>query len=218
MCILTARKCKEDKIKFYDKLLAKCQGNQKEYWKIIKNEIGNGKSDSSIKSLIINNKKIEVSENEVFAANSFNDYFCNVANTLLNEHNASPVSELQPSLNNFENFSNLHSDSDMLTNNDYLENVEITNADVKEAITQLPNKYSFGPDGIKISWIKNNIDSFTNILTPLFNKSLENGIFPNKLKLSIIVPIYKNGNKDNIQNYRPISLISNVSKIFEFCI
>jgi hypothetical protein len=47
------------------------------------------------------------------------------------------------------------------------------------------------------------------------NRSLATGIFPDRLKFSEIKPIYKNGDKNLISNYRPISLLTSFSKIFE---
>ena len=49
----------------------------------------------------------------------------------------------------------------------------------------------------------------------LINLSLLNGIFPSKLKLAKVVPIYKKNEDTNISNYRPISLLPTFSKIFE---
>ena len=47
------------------------------------------------------------------------------------------------------------------------------------------------------------------------NLSIETGIFPTKLKYAKIIPIFKLGNKDDPTNYRPISLLSNINKMFE---
>lgn len=52
-------------------------------------------------------------------------------------------------------------------------------------------------------------------MTKIFNQSLSMGIFPNRLKYATIIPIFKSGNRHEIKNYRPISLLSNFSKIFE---
>ena len=47
------------------------------------------------------------------------------------------------------------------------------------------------------------------------NKSFKEGIFPNQLKSARVVPIHKEGTKNNVENYRPISLLSSISKIYE---
>ncbi|XP_060845463.1 uncharacterized protein LOC132925050 [Rhopalosiphum padi] len=52
-------------------------------------------------------------------------------------------------------------------------------------------------------------------LTYIYNLSIKNGIFPEKLKLTIFKPIHKNGDKTCVNNYRPISMLSNFSKILE---
>ena len=52
-------------------------------------------------------------------------------------------------------------------------------------------------------------------LTLIINQSISTGIFPNKLKLAKIIPVYKKDYVHDIQNYRPISLLPSVSKIFE---
>jgi Notch-like protein len=56
------------------------------------------------------------------------------------------------------------------------------------------------------------------IISPLIyiiNRSLTTGIFPNRLTFPEIQPIYKKGDKNSISNYRPISLLTSFSKIFE---
>ena len=58
-----------------------------------------------------------------------------------------------------------------------------------------------------------------NIISPsiaaVINKSLTSGKFPNKLKIAKMFPIFKNGSKTDSLNYRPISILSIISKIFE---
>ena len=49
----------------------------------------------------------------------------------------------------------------------------------------------------------------------MFNQSLSNGIFPDDWKSSRVSPIHETGSKDDCGNYRPISILSVVSKIFE---
>ncbi len=52
-------------------------------------------------------------------------------------------------------------------------------------------------------------------LLNIFKKSFNSGIIPNQLKISKVIPVFKNGNKLMMDNYRPISLLSVFSKIFE---
>ena len=52
-------------------------------------------------------------------------------------------------------------------------------------------------------------------LTGIFNQSLVTGIFPSDWKMAKVSPIFKNGSKSDLNNYRPISVIPTVAKIFE---
>ena len=56
---------------------------------------------------------------------------------------------------------------------------------------------------------------FTDTLTKIINNSYIQGIFPKALKIAKVVPIHKDGPRDNVENYRPISLLSSFSKIYE---
>ena len=55
-------------------------------------------------------------------------------------------------------------------------------------------------------------------LTLLFNKSLEEGVFPDEWKLANIVPVYKKDDRQYVENYRPISLLTIISKVLERCV
>ena len=63
-----------------------------------------------------------------------------------------------------------------------------------------------------IKAIKNEISK---PLTLIINQMLESGIFPDSLKISKIIPLYKKWNIKSITNYRPISLLPTLSKVFE---
>ena len=58
-------------------------------------------------------------------------------------------------------------------------------------------------------------ECISNLLCCLFNLCIENGFFPSTLKLAKVIPIYKSGKHCSPNNYRPISLLSPVSKVFE---
>ena len=80
-----------------------------------------------------------------------------------------------------------------------------------------PNK-SKGPDNIDGLLLKNCAQSISYSLTILFNISFRTGSLPTEWKMANIVPVYKKGDKNCIENYKPISLTCIVSKIFEKCI
>lgn len=63
--------------------------------------------------------------------------------------------------------------------------------------------------------LKHIIDLIISPLCTLINKSIAEGIFPSILKNTIIKPIYKKGNIDDLNNYRPIALVPTISKVFE---
>jgi hypothetical protein len=118
------------------------------------------------------------------------------------------------------------------------ENVEPTNANYADYLQEYPNVLPLNFGAISqaefITLINNlepkssgDIDGISNkmlkfvkfeIATPLvhmFNLSLSTGIFPSKLKMSRTVPIFKSGDPQKCDNYRPISLLSNISKVLE---
>lgn len=93
--------------------------------------------------------------------------------------------------------------------------ISITEQEVADALKLLnPNKAS-GPDEIPARLLKEAGNTIVTVLTKLFNLSLETATVPTEWKMANIVPIYKKGDKQIVSNYRPISLLSVVSKIFE---
>jgi hypothetical protein len=74
---------------------------------------------------------------------------------------------------------------------------------------------ALGWDGIPTSLIQENKLPFSMCLTHIINLSLSQGIFPNEMKIAILVPIFKAGVATEPGNYRPISLLTIFSKIFE---
>ena len=66
--------------------------------------------------------------------------------------------------------------------------------------------------------VKGNADIFTNIRASNFNDSIEKFNFPSILKYATITPVFKKGDRNSKDNYRPVSILPNISKIFERCI
>ena len=88
--------------------------------------------------------------------------------------------------------------------------------DLQIAMDEIRPKDSQGFDGISTKLLKRIFPYIKASLLFLIIQSLTTGISPDKLMLAKITPIYKKkGDIDDFQNYRPISLLSSFSKIFE---
>jgi hypothetical protein len=90
-----------------------------------------------------------------------------------------------------------------------------TENEVFNLINGLQVGKSCGYDGISVFTVKKCAPTLTHAITVLFNLSLEKEIYPTKLKTAKVVPILKSGSKENMANYRPISLLPVFTKIFE---
>ena len=93
-------------------------------------------------------------------------------------------------------------------------NGQITVAEIDNVIQNLPNNKSAGIDGLLYEMFKASSDIIKPLLLALFNKILNIGIYPDQWSLAIISPLHKNGKRNNPTNYRGISLLCTVSKIF----
>ena len=87
--------------------------------------------------------------------------------------------------------------------------------EISELIDRLDPKKSTGPNGIPVFIIKAFKDFFSFWLSKLINLCFEAGEFPDLLKLAKVIPLHKKESVLNFLNYRPISLLSVFSKIYE---
>ena len=93
-------------------------------------------------------------------------------------------------------------------------NVEISLLEIKTAVKQLKNGKSAGPDLLLNDFFKNGTETLLNYVHKLFNKIFEIGYFPEKWSDGFIIPIFKKGDTDEPANYRGITLLSTLGKLF----
>lgn len=87
--------------------------------------------------------------------------------------------------------------------------------DIIEIVKNLKNSNSVGEDHISTNILKKCAHLVVSPFVHIINCSLSEGIFPDKLKIAKIKPIYKSGDQTEIKNFRPISLLSPFAKVFE---
>ncbi len=83
-----------------------------------------------------------------------------------------------------------------------------------KAIRNLKNKKVASPGGLQNETIKTFEISLVKPLTKLFNQMLHDGLIPKQWLISVIILLYKKGNRFDLNNYHPISPPSNMCKIF----
>lgn len=92
--------------------------------------------------------------------------------------------------------------------------IELKQIDIFNELWNISYNTAIGPDKISPLFLKKCAFILTPAITSLFNKSLLSGIFPEQWKSSYITPIFKKGNRCLINNYRPISKLSIIPKLF----
>ena len=180
----------------YDELLRQNKNNLAKSWKLIK-EIINRKKQDSLSDKYVINGKIENNKNKI--SNSFNEYYVNVGKNL-----AKQIPSVSKEATSYIS-SVLHHSMLILP----VDNNEIIN------VVKSLKETCAGHDGIIAKVLKITYNSFVEPLCHVLNLSLTNGYFPDQLKLSQVVPVFKSGDKLQIGNYRPVSILSTFSKIFE---
>ena len=92
--------------------------------------------------------------------------------------------------------------------------IPISEEEVKNAIEHLKLNKSPGPDGILAETLKNSLEHTLSLFVLFFNHVFDTGQYPSAWSGAIIVPIHKSGDKDDPDNYRGISLLSILGKVF----
>lgn len=185
------------KKKYAEKLIEKNRNKTKGLWDTVNNIRNKTKPQSSI-TRIITESGINLNKQQDIC-NAFNRYFSSIGKKL-SQNITVPKNYKE------EKKSILESTMYLFNTTDY---------EVEDVIKQLKSNKKPGYDEIYSETLKEIKSEISKPLAFLINLSFNNGYFPEVLKTGVVIPIYKSGDKYDISNYRPISLISNVSKIYE---
>jgi Reverse transcriptase (RNA-dependent DNA polymerase) len=178
--------------------LEKNKKNPKKTWDILKELTGNSKNNCNIEK--ISSAGVEITDSSEMA-NVFNKFFSGVGTKISNSVEATNA--------NFNDYLNEN------PNTIPLEFGQLSQAEFISIINKLESKSSTDINGISNKMLKFFKFELATPLLHLFNLSLRTGIFPDKLKTSRTVPIFKSGDPLQCDNYRPISLLSSISKVLE---
>ena len=153
-------------------------------------------------------------------AKKFSEYFISILilNMPSNGYKCPDSSEQDPILKIIDKYKD-HPSIKLIkakNNSQFYKFSEIAIEEVKKSFQNLDPKKATQKDDIKTNLLKKNVDFFAKYTCDDINDSLRSSKFPNELKQADIVPAQKKSNLSK-QNYRPISILPNVSKIYERC-
>jgi hypothetical protein len=160
--------------------------------------VGKSRGSSTVTQINVNG----ITEaNETVIANEFNKFFTGIGKS---------ISEGVPSVT--------MKPEDYVSYDRPIPDLELGNTTpehVAKIIRKLQPKYSCDIQGVSTKMIKSIGNEIAAPLSHIFNIGLRSGTFPTKLKQCRVIPIFKNGDTLECDNYRPISLLSSFSKILE---
>lgn len=162
----------------------------KKYWNTLKSYMS---SKTKCTSPPLHHKNTIVTDARE-KAEIFNDYF--ISQTKLDESNTDLPSHYPSTATS-------------------LETIVVSDFDVFKVLINLDSSKATGPDGIGNRILKESAPSLSGPLSRLINKSIRCGMFPDCWKTAQVTAIHKKGSIYHCNNYRPISLLPCISKVFE---
>lgn len=174
-----------------------CKNSNKEIWKVV-NKYRNNKFSTIHEKIILKSNNITIKDPKEIIEMFSNKFNCSKKINTTNIQEAMAIlhrNGLKPEKN--------------------IEFRQTTVSEVTSVVKKMENKNSSGYDDMPSKIIKDNIDILAEPLSYLFNACINQGIFPDQLKISKIIPVHKKLSKSDVNNYRPIALPPILSKIFE---
>ena len=184
---------RQAKIEYFANEFSKKEGDIKGTWQVINKSI---KNRSKNKNVVIKENGHIVNKKDL--PNKFIDYFISIPHNLI-----SKVRSVDVDISFF--LKNRSCKTFFL--------MPIINKDIESVIKNL--KYNNGIHNVSTVVLKEIMSEISEPLSYIFNLCTSQGYFPDELKSGCITPIYKKGEHNNIENYRPVCSLSQFSKIFE---
>ena len=178
-------------------LLESNKSNLKKTWNIMKHIVNRKKTQKLQEKFKMSDNTI-TSDKTVIAEN-FNDFFVNIGNNL-----AKRIPNVSTPPGRYM--------GDMISQSLFLD--PATPQEIAEIIKSLKNGAP-GYDEINIKILQLSVTPIIGPLSFLCNRSLTEGVFPSELKLANVLPLFKSGESMLFNNYRPVSLLCTLSKVFE---
>ena len=183
---------------YYTNIFATYKTDSKQTWSILRQIINKSKKSNSLPStFVIDNNKIS---NPQVIAEEFNNFFSKIGQS---------VSD------NVPNSQSHYTDHLKGQFPDNFNLIPVDPVEILKTAKQMKPKTSQGHDNISTKLLKETIDLILIPLTHIINQSFTSGIVPGNMKIAKIIPIFKSGNQEIMNNYRPISLLPAFSKLLE---
>ena len=175
------------KSEYFQKKLDSLRSQPYRFWKVINDLTGRGRIRSS----------------PCLSAEALNQQFCSIVGSTV-------ISNVNTSSDATCDFSSSHLPYAPIS--DFL---LVSELDVFYQLCHLDSRKACGPDGIEARFLKAGAAEISASLASIFNASLSSGIVPSDWKCAKVTPVFKSGDRSDPSNYRPISLLSSISKILE---
>ncbi|CAH2088992.1 unnamed protein product [Euphydryas editha] len=189
------------KSEYYNKTFAECKDQPAKMWQLINNLSCNKTTVKSIPNQLRTQNGITSNKKEI--CEGFNKFFASVGSVLANE--------IRKQHRHIDSVKHVPGSCSYI-----LKTLPLaTNEEILKIIQNLKSNTSSGLDGVNTKSIKCVANLIVGELTNCFNKCIREGTFPDSLKIAKITPIYKSGIRSEPGNYRPISVLPVLSKIFE---
>lgn len=198
------------------------KNNIKKTWNLINETIGKRRGDSFPDSLRVGEQVVRGLGN---VATHFNEFFANAGHKIAEGVGRSEVDPCSPTKfhpveTKYTKSQSIRSESAHAIIFNSNRNVTfhfktVSEESVRKAINNLHSKSSTGFDGISTKLLKYLKDELIGNLTELINTSITRSEFPDLLKIAKVIPLHKKGDKTSMNNYRPVSLLSAFSKVYE---